>query len=680
MSPVRPKDGRNYSAELALATLQSVLSVYAALILRLPWWGQLLFVVGSVAVTAVFIGLIIRRRRGTSGRGKDFLAALARLQLGALKWLVAGLPGVAVTLLAFGVVWIASGRSCAAPVDLRVLTAEENVPGFTAAAARYVEDRSGDGCRNAIVTVSAGSGIQDIESGFTRDWTKAKGDSGVAAYLGPQPDVWIPETTAAAVDADNYVANSPAGVNDKAALTIGGTVGTSPMVIAVFGSSFDPAVSGLGSLASLYGTLSGERVSVPARPSARTSEAALVSTPALSAATQRGYGRTARQAEEAMSSGGSVAGDAAAMLCRFRTQDAAGGTPPARAAVVVPEIALASYDNNAAIGTGTGCESGRRAPGDRTRFPSPGWRMYPYYADDLPVLDHPFVHVRWPGKDNAARDHVVDDFRSWLGAHQPAVNGFRTREGELPPGGAAWLRELADLYDPTRVVPTRVGHGAPLDPGVEADRDKAVAQWTSADSAYRTGRGSTSLKLLFDISGSMATPLSDGEPRLFRSQEIARSVILQSDPDYDKIQISEFSTRAQVGFDVGPDDGYPPGDREVLRARVQNERANGSDRPLVAAIGAAAEKTGDTGDLVVLTDGQLASTDPNAAEAAAALHRAHPDLRLQIVLTGPKTCADDPVKQIVGALGARTCVDGSVRPPDDTADAVLAAVLWGART
>lgn len=217
----------------------------------------------------------------------------------------------------------------------------------------------------------------------------------MATYLGPQPDVWIPDTTAAAVTAENYVGNSSGDQNDKAELDIDGTVGTSPMVIAVFGSSFNPPSSVLRDLDSLYGALRNGQVDVPTRPSAKTSEAALVSTPVLSAATQRAYGVNVQKAEERMSSGGSVAGDAAAMLCRFRAQDAANGKPPAHAAVVVPEIALARYDGNATIGTGTGCERGRRGPGHPQAFPSSAWHMYPYYANDLPVLDHPFVHVRW---------------------------------------------------------------------------------------------------------------------------------------------------------------------------------------------------------------------------------------------------------------------------------------------
>jgi hypothetical protein len=150
MPPVRPKDGRNYRAELALATLQGVLGVYATSILRLPWWGQIFFVVGSIAGTAVFVGLVTWPPDGIPGHGRSFVEGLVRLQVGALKWLVAGLPGVAVTL-AFGTVWIASGHSCAAPGDLRILTAEENVPALTDASARYVADRSGDGRAGSVL-------------------------------------------------------------------------------------------------------------------------------------------------------------------------------------------------------------------------------------------------------------------------------------------------------------------------------------------------------------------------------------------------------------------------------------------------------------------------------------------------------------------------------------------------
>jgi hypothetical protein len=185
-----------------------------------------------------------------------------------LKWLLVGLPGAAVALLAFGTIWIVSGHSCAVPTDLRILTAEENVPALSDEATRYVADRSGDGCRNAIVTVSAGSATQEIESGLTHGWKIASAGSGVTTYFGPQPDVWIPDTTAAAVDAQDYVVNSSGDRNDKAELDIGGSVGASPMVVPVFESSFSSPSSAQGGLASLYAALKGGQVSVPTRPPA----------------------------------------------------------------------------------------------------------------------------------------------------------------------------------------------------------------------------------------------------------------------------------------------------------------------------------------------------------------------------------------------------------------------------
>jgi hypothetical protein len=668
MSPVRPKDDRNYRAELALASLQAVLGVYAPAIIRLPWWGQALTVPASVAATAVLVGIVIRKRRGEGRREGHFLRSLVRLQVGALKWLLAGLPGVAVALLALGAVSIASGRSCAAPADLRILTAQENVPAVADAAARYVADRSGDGCRSAIVTVSAGSAVQDIEAGFTRGWRTAGTGSGAVTYPGPRPDVWIPDTTAAAVEARTYLSDFPGDRAERAELDVGGSVGTSPMVVAVFGAAFSPPGSTPGRLDTLLGTLRSARLDAPARPSAQTSEAALVATPVLSAAVQRVYGVGPPEAERLLSSGGPVASDAAALLCRFRALDEANARPPANAAVVVPEIALARYDADATLGTGAGCGSGRRANGDPTRFPSPRWRMYPYYADDLPLLDHPFVHVRWPGQDNAARDRLVDDFRSWITARPPRVAGLRTPQGRLPAAGADMLRDLSGLYDPTRVVPTGVGH--------IVGRAASLARWRDAGAVYRAGRPPVSLKLLFDVSGSMATPLGGGEPRLFRAKQIA-SGLLRGVRDDDKLQVAEFSDRVPLRLDPAPGDRYPPGDRDVLASRIQNTRSIGSDRSLVTAVDDAAKQAEDSGDLVVLTDGQLVSTNPRAAVRAAALRSSRPGLRVHIVLTGPKNCGDDPVRAIARAFGPHTCVDGSVRPPDDTADALLAAVLWG---
>jgi hypothetical protein len=674
-------DGKFHSASLALAAIEAIGGlILGVLQLRLPLLGTLLIVMAVLVVAAVVVAFVLHPVDISPERFKDLIKSAIRLQLGALRWLLYGLPGVAVTLLAFGAVWVSSGTSCAAPVDLRVLTAPENVTALTGAAARYVAAGSRGGCRTAIVTVTAGSSIEDIKQGFAHGWATPGSDgtdpgavSKPVSYLGPRPDIWIPDTTLAAVDARDQVAgpdtsasgrsggDGPAGDDVSARLDMDATIGTSPMVIAVFkGSySFDSREGATWpSLASLLGELR-QRVDTLARPSPQSSEAALMATPTLYEALKKsplpkmkGGGDT--KAEELMNSGGLVAGDAAALLCRFRGQDAQRAAPPVRAAVVVPEIALAQYDSGAPMGST--CPGGAR--------PSPQWRLYPYYAQDLPVLDHPFVHVRWPGEDSKARDHAVDDFQAWLRSHALGDDGLRTPSGELP-NDAPMLSGLVAGYGPDALPRRVVSHQPDYVDGNPVSLPGALH-------SYAGGRPQTPFDLLLDVSGSMAEPLTGGESRLIRAQEIAGSVVASA-REGDSMAFGAFSENSAARLTAGR--------REDNEQEIQQARVNGGDLALVQAIDQAAATMQFTnpGELVVLTDGESTAKNPRADTEAAALHRKYPALHVHFVLTGPKTCEDEPIKTISHALGGRACVDGSARSPDDTAGLVMTDVLWGDR-
>lgn len=663
--PSRDDERKFRNATLVLAAVDAI----AALVqLRLALLSTLLVALAVLGAAAVVVALIIHAPGPE--RFKDLLKSAIRIQLGALRWALYALPGIAVTLLAFGSVRLSADESCDAPVDLRVLTAPENVTALTRAAARYVADRSGSGCRVAIVTVSAGSSIEDIKQGFTHGWAKPGGErdhpgspSERVGYLGPRPDIWIPDTRLAATGVSGFVsgyrpaeASGTPGGDVKARLLVDPTIGTSPMVIGVTGDSFGYD-SRQGPIApSLAGLLDGLRrdheVTTLARPSPETSEAALVSTPSLYQALTSGAGRWAQSdtlAEKIMDSGGLVAGDPAALLCRLRTQ-----RPPAHVAVVVPEIALVQYDNGDSIGNT--CRGGRRS--------GPAPRLYPYYATDLPVLDHPFVRVRWPGEDSDARDHAVDDFESWLRSHPMGDDGFRTASGELPSRDDRLL-SLVQGYD-ADAIPRRItSHlgryvdGRPSDLGGVLD-------------AYASGRPQRSFSLLLDVSGSMAEPLTGGQTRLIRAQEIEQGVVAIA-RDGDPMSVGTFSDAAPVSLTSGPES------RDTHREEIQAARANGGDLALTGAIDQAAHamRSTDPGNLVVVTDGESPANNPGAGSEAAALRKRYPALHVQLVLTGPKTCEDEPVKTISHALGGHACVDGASKPPDDTAALVMSRILWG---
>jgi len=91
--------------------------------------------------------------------------------------------------------------------------------------------------------------------------------------------------------------------------------------------------------------------------------------------------------------------------------------------VVVPENVLAAYNHGDELGTA--CQGSGSPP---TR-----WRLSVYHTSDLPVLDHPFVEVRWPGEYTARRQSAIDDFRDWLGDDALTRFGFRTGAGKMAP-------------------------------------------------------------------------------------------------------------------------------------------------------------------------------------------------------------------------------------------------------
>ncbi|CNF51341.1 Uncharacterised protein [Mycobacterium tuberculosis] len=567
--------------------------------------------------------------------------------------------------------------SCGQPLDLRVLTAPETLTPLRAAAAEFADDSRDRGCREYSVTVVPEAGPVPLYDGFRLLWRRSEaadaGHSDDQQLFGPQPDIWIPSSTAeydfvpkgpgqvVAEDAPAGVgavpgggaaaagrgAAAPSGKGDPV-FRVRGSLGTSPLVLALFTGAHesvaDPIAAPIApSTAALLERVAdaGVRLRGIARPVPETSAAALAVTPALYGATPGRDAADERFAEPA----DLVAPDAVSLLCRFRDRAAAQQSdPPDDIAVAVPEQVLHDYD----LG---------RPLGDRCRAVDPGdparakWRLNPYYATDLPTLDYPFVQVRWRGQDTRERDAAVTEFRRWLDRNPLTLQGFRDDRGVIPPAREGdtrhyYLSRLQGVVG-NRVMPTVVGLRAPE--GVQDTLDRIGA-----------ARPRTSVSLLLDVSGSMGgAAQAHGGSRLARGTSFLRSLVAQlQSNDRAGLQVSSAtaSPSSPEAFGNVPRDAASPDQKNAITSRLQAVASGGADQPLSDAI-AAADLGPGRQHLVLVTDGQSPAGNPALGSRVEWLsgefRERHPGVRLTVVLTGPVTCGSSPVKQIVAALGPR---------------------------
>ncbi|MEU9022674.1 vWA domain-containing protein [Actinomadura sp. NPDC048394] len=639
-----------------------LVGVYHGFLLSWPWWAQVLFVAGSVGAFVVAVP-------GGWAKVKAGFAQAAVVVAVGVKWSWPGIVAAVVVIPLIFVVPLSGSGGCGA--DLRVVTDAESVASLTAAAQRYVAEKAEHGCPGMTVDVAGDAPTDEVKNGFARGWTSPDGEdcslAARATLLGSQPDVWIPadRTVAEGVRQDGTCSAKQNPLRAKADLDIGGSVGSSPVVMGVFGDADRQDLAGdqgRQSLAALLHVFSADQVlNSVARPSPDTSDSALLATPVLHQALRNGWAGGDREpVEKILDQSRITAGDAASMLCAFRDDDAAGKNPSGDVAVIVPEDLLARYDHGDVLAAGTGCRSGP---------PSQKWRLFPYYTTDLPVLDHPFVHVRWPGEDTARRDKAVADFRKWLDGGQLAREGLRTVSGKLPAENGA-VRSLRDGHMVPDAVPPHRLRG---DAG-------CVGSLQEVKDCYAGARPAYPLSLLIDVSGSMANPVTKGGPRLGRAQDLALRIVGDVRPT---APTSLFLFSAVTRPETGPvassgDEAARPG----VQAAIQRAVTNGRDLALTTAIEQAAGRLQrGKQTLVVLTDGQAPATNRDAAaqarDLAGRLRADKPGLRLLIVPTGPGDCGAEPVASIAAAFGPGSCIGRPQAAVEDLVSLVMADVFWG---
>ncbi|WP_433231775.1 VWA domain-containing protein [Actinomadura formosensis] len=619
----------------------------------------------------------------------------------ALAWGCAGAAAMALVLLAgAGVhrVWRHTD-ACGQPLELRVLTAPETLTPLRAAAAEFVNADEDRGCRKYSVTVVPEAGPLSLYDGFSLLWRRSKpagvGRADDEQLLGPQPDIWLPSSTAeydfvpkspGQIDTRNAAgggspvtrtaalagggpAAGPGGGEGDPSFRMLGSLGSSPLVLALFpgahGSVADPSRMPIApDPAALLTRIAdaGVKLRAIARPVPETSSASLAVAPALYDALPGDDRSDERFAEPA----DLVASDAVSLLCRFRQRAAAGqADPPDDIAVAVPEQVLHDYDTGLPLG------DDRCGAVDPDAPQSVKWRLYPYYANGLPTLDYPFVQVRWRGQDTRERDAAVTAFYRWLQRNPLTLQGFRNGEGRIPSvregdGRHHYLARLQGVMG-SRVMPDAVRPTTPDDVQRSLDRVGAA-------------RPRTALALLLDASGSMGGAAQGrGGSRLARGTSFLRSLVSQLQSN-DRVGLQVSSSASPDDPDlVGnvPQEAASPEQKNTVLSDLQATASGGTDRALGDAIAAAGVGSGRQ-NLILVTDGQSPGTNPQLGARTAWLsgefRKRHPGLRLTVVLTGPATCASSPVKEIVAAFGkdGGGCVPLTGAPEVEQAAALLA--------
>ncbi|AWN26587.1 VWA domain-containing protein [Streptomyces sp. NEAU-S7GS2] len=404
-------------------------------------------------------------------------------------------------------------EACPPALELRLLTAPEAEPALRQAAFGYEmsdantrplngEGDLPDGCRRAQITVYSAAKDQ-VDQGFAaadRWQGEAHGtgkdgpdDQGIDPLHrpGPQPDIWIPESTA-----DYYAARRgmPAK-GSPATLHYSAPVAYTPLVVGIPAhrrlDDVEPAAASWREL--LTGTDRTHHDLRLLRPSPVLSGTGLLHTIGLYL-THDGTGTAssgapdltlARHAEERLSAPGSQYAGSTELLCSLRPDaDAAGAVDRTKSAPLVSEKSLADYNLGRATGSCPALDS-----------PLPLRNRYvAYYPENVPALDHPLIRVDWRGTTDATpRQAAVARFATWLrapdgGQRTLTAQGYRGVKGTGPAPGSPLLDGRADISLVARTVPFTA------DP----------AQVTQVLDGYDKAQRSSQVLVLLDTSTSMA--------------------------------------------------------------------------------------------------------------------------------------------------------------------------------
>jgi hypothetical protein len=360
---------------------------------------------------------------------------------------------------------------CGPPLELRLLTdpdIESTVRKAKDAFLTSPANTTSGGCRRVGITVYS-AGAADAVTGFhdrSDPWQRPVSDElDPQRDIGPQPDVWIPATSASAARAQpvepprKYVTLEP----DAHPFAY------SPMVLSVPQNLAEESVR--HRTGSTFATLRDKLLRRQDDADVRRTDPEYTDSALLASVGLYGSGTSVGRAEGIVAQPGPPSLTGSDLLCTLpdhREVDE-------RTAALVPEFLMVS---------GLGCDGPTRTP------------RLAEYPTDVPPLVPTFVRVRWDGadRDRDARDEAVGRFHDWLvsggGEERGGLDVFAQDGFRAVSGGHAFL--AAPRTDTGTL--SRPGHL----PG-PATGDAM----TTALERYRNANGPGRVLFLLDSSGSM---------------------------------------------------------------------------------------------------------------------------------------------------------------------------------
>ncbi|MEU9120792.1 caspase family protein [Streptomyces sp. NPDC048506] len=583
---------------------------------------------------------------------------------------------------------------CPPALELRLLTAPEAEPALRQAAFDYEMSElntrplpgEGDlprGCRRAQITVYSAAKDQ-VDQGFAaadRWQGEAKGTGRGASDTkgpdplyrpGPQPDLWIPESTADYEEARRGM--PPAG--SPAALHNTGPVAYSPLVVGIPATKRLDDVEPVGASWRdlLAGTDSAHGDLRLLRPSPVLSGTGLLHTIGLYLA---GDGSAigpsgdpdpalAEGAEQRLSAPGSQYAGSTELLCSLRPAagpDRRGGPGTgqgAHAAPLVSEKSLADFNLGHAIGS-CPAQDAPLAPGDRYAA---------YYPRNVPALDHPLIRVDWRGTTDATpRRAAVDRFAGWL--RDPA-GGQRTLVGQgyRPVTGGAGADGGGQPVLPAGSPLRSSRAGADLDAPVNRFA-VGPGQVARVLDGYDKAQKSSRLLILMDASTSMA----DGGKLPVALAAAGR--VLEMVGDRHTYGLWTFPDRAHPGDRGSVRRVVPLGTADPARGKTELERIGrggpgelvdhgaAMEEALTVAVREMKKSAGSNQAIVLILDeddggpGRAAGVE----QTLTALLKEKPAVPVLTLVMGRTGCDTFALQGLAGASRGQ-CVPGGPQAPD----------------
>ncbi|WP_233221612.1 vWA domain-containing protein [Streptomyces carminius] len=519
---------------------------------------------------------------------------------------------------------LGGSADCPSPLELRLLADADARPAVQKVVDGFLDsggNKDDDGCRSSGVTVYEAKSTDAVE--FLRDGSTG----GVAA----QPDIWIPGAT-------STYRRAAAGGTGEAALELLGPVAYSPVVVAVPDVlSLSQAQRNAHPLAHILESL---RKSNPHQTVLRADPE---HTDAAQLATVTLYGEHPSTKpiaddelfdyEQDMAAELSPVPETShALMCRL----ASDAGLESRAQVLIPEHVMVRFGL-------LSDDLGR--PGCATATLGSHTALYP---TDVPMLDHPFVHVTWrkADRDTGRREAAVRRLHEWFTGDRAQriliADGYRgVGEDNRPaaPRGGSPVAESQTVPKPVLSAQEVTGEAV-----------------TRTLGQYREALGSGRVLYLLDSSSSMAG--------VWEGRGMAKHLLSQSLESLgrrDEYGIWSVASAARTR-DIA---AFGRHDREAARDALAKARTLERDADIGRALDDALEllaapPEGDRPRLVVLiTDGED-SADITGDERAALLERVGRE-RIPVVVVALQIsgCADGGINRRIADRSRGRCLDFS---------------------